>query len=1077
MKKIVFFLTAVVLSLCGSAAFAQRGGVEVTGTVTDASTGEVIPFASVRVDGTMTGASTSVDGTYSIRVTSAEQSSLVFSFVGYKSQIVEVGGRGVVDVALEPDALALQETIVVAFGTATRESFTGSATVLDSETLAKRVTTNVTNALVGATPGLQIKGSSGAPGAGNGSINIRGIASMYADTDPLIIVDGAPYSASLSNIPQGDVESITVLKDAASAALYGARGAAGVILITTKSGQNKKAQVNVDMRWGANSRSVQDYQTITNPGQYYEAAYANYFNYYTSLGQDLSTANLNANNLMLNQLVYNVYTVPEGQQLIGTNGKLNPYATLGRAYEANGETYYLYPDNWRDAAYKNAFRQEYEVSLNGAMDKGSYYASVGYLDEDGVIEYSGYKRFTARLKADYQPFKWLKVASNVGYVNSTQQSNPNLESSGTGSTNLVFYTTHIAPIYPIYVRVLDSNGNPTIRTDENGNPQYDYGVAASNYPGLSRPFLATGNPLGSNRYNKVTSKGQQLNASFNVDVNFTSWLKFTSTNNINWGHTNYSDYETGLYGPKVSVNGQIDKYQSDAFRQNYVQTLVFYDQFGKHGVNVMAGHEWYDEKTTYLYAYAQGLYSSQITEINAAANPVSSQSYISEYNVEGWFASAQYNYDEKLFFSASYRRDASSRFAKGHRWGDFWSFGAAWLMNKEPWFKSNWVDELKLKASVGQQGNDNIGNWAYVDLYSLTASSSTEMSATFYRIGNEEITWETTTNFNVGTEFSFWNNRLSGELEYYYKNTSDLLFWMSIPESAGTRGYYGNMGDISNQGVEFSLNATLIRKKNVDWSVYLNISHNDDKILSLPEAKITEYGGFVESSMWYKVGGHLYNYMLADYAGVNEQGEALYWVDASMDENITSHPGTNHDYTTTNFDEATKYEQGNSLPAVFGGFGTTLTLYGVDLSVTFDYQLGGHVYDNVYQSIMGNIGSAGDAGYAMHVDVLKAWTTENTSSNIPRMQYGDSYTASTSSRWLTSARYLNFQSFTVGYTLPEKWLKSWGVSKIRLYATGENLCFWSARKGLDPRYAYGSTAYNNVYSPVRTVMGGIQLTF
>ncbi|MCD8286753.1 MAG: SusC/RagA family TonB-linked outer membrane protein, partial [Clostridia bacterium] len=809
MKKILFFLTAVALTLLAQGAFAQRGGVEVTGTVTDASTGEVIPFASIRVDGTITGASTSVDGTYSIKVPSAETATLVFSFVGYKTLIVDVANRGVVDVALEPDALALQETIVVAFGTATRESFTGSATVVDSETLSKRVTTNVSNALVGTTPGLQIKGSSGAPGAGNGSINIRGLASMYADTDPLIIVDGAPYSASLSNIPQGDVESITVLKDAASAALYGSRGAAGVILITTKSGQNKKAQVNVDMRWGANSRSVQDYRTITDPGQYYEAAYVNYFNYYfLGKGQDLATANVSANDLMLNQLVYNVYTVPEGQQLIGTNGKLNPNATLGRSYEANGETYYLYPDNWRDAAYKNAFRQEYEVSLSGAADKTSYYASFGYLDEDGVIEYSGYKRFSARVKADYQPFKWLKVGTNVGYVNSNQQSNPNLSNSGTGSTNLSFYTTHIAPIYPIYVRVLDENGNPQIRTDENGNPQYDYGVAASNYPGLTRPFLATGNPLGSNRYNKVTSKGQQLNATFNVDVNFTRWLKFTSTNNINWGHTNYSDYESGLYGPKVSVNGQIDKYQNDALRQNYVQTLMYYDQFGQHGLNVMVGHEWYDEKTTYLYAYAQGLYSSHITEIDAAANPVSSSSYITEYNVEGWFASAQYNYAEKLFFSASYRRDASSRFAKSHRWGDFWSFGAAWLMNKEPWFKSGAVDELKLKASVGQQGNDNIGNWAYTDLYSLTASSSTDMSATYYQMGNEDISWETTTNFNVGTEFSFWNNRLSGEFEYYYKKTADLLFWLSVPESAGTRGYYGNMGDISNAGVELSLTGT-----------------------------------------------------------------------------------------------------------------------------------------------------------------------------------------------------------------------------------------------------------------------------
>ncbi len=1077
MKRTILFLTVAVLTLLSAqSVFAQRG--EVTGKVTDATTGETVSFTTVRVDGTMTGTSAGADGTYSITVPSRAESVLVFSFLGYKTQLVPVNGRSVIDIVLEPDALALQETIVVAFGTSTREAFTGSATVVDSETISKRITTNVANALVGVTPGLQMKGASGAPGASQGSINIRGIASMYADKTPLVIVDGAPFSASLSNIPQSDVESITVLKDAASAALYGARGAAGVIIITTKTGQNKKAEVNVDMKWGASTRSIQDYETITDPGKYYETVYGEYYNYYYyGQGQSASLANANANSTMLTHLGYNVYSVPDGENLIGMNGKLNPNATLGRSYASGDETYYLLPDNWRDAAYRTAFRQEYNVSVNGAMDKGSYYASFGYLNEDGVIEYSGYERFTARLRADYQAFKWLKMGANVGYVNSVTNSNPNLSNSGTGSVNLSFYTTHIAPIYPIYVRVLDSNGNPVIRTDENGNPQYDYGVAASNYPGLTRPFLATGNPLGSNRYNKVSNKGQELTGTFNVDINFTKWLRLDVTTNINWGHTNHSDYETGLYGPKVSVNGQIDKNQSDNFRQNHVQTLTFYDQFGRHGVNIMAGHEWYDQKTTYLYAYAQGLFSPDIPEISAAANPVSSESYVREYNVEGWFASAQYNFDTKLFFSASYRRDASSHFAKSHRWGDFWSAGAAWLMNKEPWFNSGAVDELKLKASIGQQGNDSIGDWAYVDLYSLTASSETSMSASFYRIGNENITWETTTNLNIGAEFSFFSGRLMGELDYYRKKTTDLLFWLSVPESAGSRGYYGNIGDIRNAGIEFSLSGSVIRTKNVEWNINFNISHNNDKILKLPESKVTELGEFNENSMWYKVGGHLYNYFYADYAGVNDQGQALYWVDDELGLGVTNRPGKNHDSTTTNVNNATKYEQGNSLPDVFGGFGTTLYFYGVDISVTFDYQVGGQIRDYVYQSLMQNNGDSGDAGNALHVDVLKSWTPNNTSSTIPRFQYTDQYTAATSNRWLTSASYLNFQSFTVGYTFPEKWMKSLGLSKLRLYATGENLCFWSARKGLDPRYAYDSTSYNNAYSPVRTVMGGIQITF
>lgn len=1071
-RKLMLLLTCLYISI--GLVTAQTSTV--TGVVTSEEDGEPVVGASVLVNGTSLGTVTDIDGKFSIANVPSSAKTLRISYIGMQEQELPIK-RGLMKVVLKVNSEMLDEVMVVAFGTQKKSAFTGSATVVGSEELSKRVTTNVANALVGSTPGLQLKGGSGAPGASQGSINIRGIASLYADTDPLIIVDGAPYSASLSNIPQGDIEAVTVLKDAASAALYGARGAAGVILVTTKKGNNRKAQIDVDVKWGANSRSVQDYETIDDPGKYYEAIYGQYYNYYYyGQGQSLETANANANTTMLNHLGYNIYTIPDGEYLIGVNGKLNPNATMGRSYTANGETYYLTADNWRDAAYSTALRQEYNVSINGAMDKGTFYASIGYLDEDGIIEYSGYKRLSARVKADYQAKKWLKLGANIGYVNSSTESNPNLNTS-LNSSNLMYYTSYIAPIYPIYVRTLDANGNPQIRIDENGNPQYDYGVAATNYPGLTRPFMSTGNPLGANRYNENISKGNQFNGTFTLDINFTDFLKFNATSTAIWGHTNYSFYENSLYGPKVSVNGEIDKYQNDVLRQNHVQTLTYFDQFDKHNITVMAGHEYYDTKTTYLYAYGQGVFSSAISEINGAANKVSSNSYTTEYNVEGFFGSLQYNYDEKYFLSASYRRDASSRFAKENRWGNFWSIGGAWLINKENFFNADWVDQLKFKVSYGQQGNDNIGNWAYTDLYSLTAASDTQMSASFYRIGNPDITWETTSNFNVGIEFNLFKNRLTGTLDYYNKKTTDLLFWLSVPESAGSRGYYGNIGDIRNSGFELSLRGNVIHTNNFDWDLQFNISHNSDKILKLPASKVTELGGFTESSKWYKEGGHLYNYFLADYAGVNEQGEALYWVDEDLGEGVTNRPGKKHSYTTTNPNNATKYEQGNNLPDVFGGFGTTLSAYGFDLSVTFDYQIGGQIYDNHYQSLMSNNASASSAGNAIHSDILKSWSPNNTSSTIPRFQYGDQYTAASSSRWLTSASYLNFQSFTVGYTLPKRSLSSLGIDKLRVYATGENLCFWSARKGLDPRYSYGANTTVTVYSPVRTIMGGIQLTF
>ncbi len=1048
----------------------------VTGIViSDEDDGPVIG-ASVLVKGTTLGTITDIEGKFSIGNIPHSAKTLQVSFVGMQTQDIAIR-HGIIKVVLKSASEMLDEVMVVAFGTQKKSSFTGAASVISTEELSKHVTTNVTNALVGTTPGLQLRGGSGAPGAGQGNIKIRGIASMYAETDPLIIVDGAPYSASLSNIPQEDIESVTVLKDAASAALYGARGAAGVILVTTKNGKNKKAQISADAKWGVNSRAVQDYETINDPGRYYEAIYGQYYNYYYyGLGQSVESANANANTTMLGHLGYNIYTVPEGQHLIGTDGRLNPNATLGRSYDANGETYYLTNDNWRDAAYSTALRQEYNVSINGSMDKGSFYASLGYLNEDGIIEYSGFKRLSARVKADYQARSWLKIGTNIGYTNSTTESNPNLSTSY-NSTNLMYYTSRIAPIYPIYVRVLDQNGHPQIRIDENGHPQYDYGVAASNYPGLSRAFLPTGNPLGSNRYNDTTSKGSKLNGTFTLDVNFTDFLKFNATSTVDWGHTNASYYETSLYGPKVSVNGQIDKSQTDVIRQNHVQTLTYFDRFDRHNVNLLLGHEYYDTKTTYLYAYGQGVFTPEIQEINGAAKKVSSSSYTKEYNVEGYFASMQYNYDDRYFASASYRRDASSRFAKANRWGNFWSVGGAWLLDKEEFFNVGWVDQLKLKFSVGQQGNDNIGDWAYTDLYSLAPASDTQMSASFHRIGNPDITWETTTNINVGVEFNLFRNRLTGSIDYYNKKTTDLLFWLSVPESAGSRGYYGNVGDIRNSGVELSLQGSVIRTRNLEWSLQFNISHNKDKILKLPESKTTELGGFTEKSMWYKEGGPLYNQFRAEYAGVNEKGEATYWVDAELGEGVTNRPGKNHDYTTTNPNNATKYEQGSSLPDAYGGFGTSLSAYGFDLSLSFDYQLGGHIYDSQYAGLMSNITKAGDAGSAVHVDVLKSWSPDNTSSTIPRFQYGDQYTAAASNRWLTSASYLNFQSFTVGYTLPKNLVAKLGISKLRVYATGENLCFWSARKGLDPRYSYSANESINVYSPVRTIMGGIQLTF
>ena len=1082
-KKLFSVLLCLILGM--SASFAQT--VNVTGKVTDAA-GQGLVGASVFVAGTTNGTMTDASGNYSLSVPS--NATLTFSFIGFTEQLIAVGGRKVINVILEEDVNLLNETIVVAFGTTTKEAFTGSASVVKSEDLQKRSTANVTNALVGSVPGLQMKGASGAPGAGSGSINIRGISSLSASTDPLVIVDGAPYPASLTNIPQNDIESVTVLKDAASAALYGARGAAGVILVTTKRSKSRDAIVNVDMRVGVNSRGVQDHDVLTEPGQFYEAYYSSLYNYYkNSQGYSDANAFQSANTDLQKHLGYNVYTLPEGQFLIGSNGKLNPNATLGRSYKYGNETYYLQPDNWRDMAYKNALRQDYNISVSGGNDRGSYYSSIGYLNEDGIIEYSGYHRITARIRADYQVKKWMKVGANVGFTQSHQESNPNMGTSW-GSTNLMYYTTYIAPIYPVYVRVLDANGNPTIRTDEFGHEQYDYGVATTNYPGNGRGFMQTGNPFGSNRYNKVYNDGRNLTGTFNADFDITDHLKAVVQSTVNWGNTLSTSYDNPYYGPKVGVNGELYKGMSNNMRYNQLQTLTYANSFGNHNVNVMLGHEYYKTQGKGMGITAQGGFSPELLEVNSFANVLYSgtSSSTSDYNVEGYFVSAQYDFDKKYYLSASFRRDASSTFAVDHRWGNFWSVGGAWIMNKEPWMAgATWIDQLKLKASIGQQGNDSITSFAYTDTYSLSKASDIAMSPEIRLIGNPEITWETTTNSNIGVEFSFWKTRFTGALDAYFKKTADLLFWISVPESAGSRGYYGNIGDIGNRGLEFTFNVVPVRTRTVEWSIGGNISTNYAWIIKLPESKLGEFNGYYESSYWWTPGGVMRDYMTYEFAGLDENGQATFWYDEDMSPlghpddpdfaNITNRPGQKRSGVTTDTGKAQRYTHGSMLPKFFGGLNTSLRIGNFDLSATFDYQYGGVISDNVYSKLMTPPTSGSDAGYNYHMDIFKAWSPENPTSKIPRWQYGDKY-ATAGDVSLTDASYINFQSFSVGYNLP---VTKMGIgkliSRIRLYAVGENLGYISARKGFDPRASFSGTSSTNVYSPVRSISGGVQVTF
>lgn len=1092
MKKLLLLFVAVMAMSLNAWAQNQR----VTGIVFGDDTGEPLVGATVVGVGSNVGALTNVDGVFDLLLP-PDVKEIEVSYVGMKTVKMPIT-PGQMAVTLTSDN-KLDEVIAVAFGTAKKSAFTGSASVVNADDLNKRLSSNVANALVGTVPGLQMRGASGAPGSNDGKINIRGIASMFASTDPLVIVDGSPYTASLANIPQSDIESISVLKDAASAALYGARGAAGVIIVTTKKGSVENSKVSVEMKWGANTRADRDYDILTDPAEYYESAYKYWYNYAPIYYEGRNVSNPTAAQLnnfgnvyALNYLGYNIYNVPDGQQLIGLDGKINPNAVKGREYlAADGETYYLTNDDWSDLAYRTALRQEYNVSVNGGNERSSFYASVGYLDEGGVIDYSSYRRFTGRLKADYKVKPWLKVGVNVGYVHSTTESAPNLDQS-MGAGNVMYYTNSIAPIYPAYVRTVGRNGNVMIKMTDHG-PMYDYArrpngyVSATNVGSvLTRPFSPGENPLSNMRYNNNMQYGNQLNATFTADFQLNDHLKVNLTNNAIWGETQRSNYDNPYFGSKQSVNGELLKSNTTSYRSNFIQTLTYTNQWGNHNLTALAGHEYYREQTDFLSATAQGGFTPAVQELYAFAYKQTSTGYKKKYNVEGFFGSAQYDYDGKYFASASYRLDGSSRFEVGKRWGSFWSIGGAWLINKDFSHDIHWINQLKLKASVGQQGNDNIGNFAYTDLYQLSPASQVVMAPAFYQIGNPDITWEKTTNWNAGVEFSFFNNRLSGSVDYYYKKTTDLLFWLSVPESIGSRGYYGNLGDIRNMGVEVQLNGALIHSKMVDWSINLNFTHNSNKILKLPASKILDNGGFAQSDdarilqSWYAVGGSMYQAFIPEVAGIDENGYQLFWQDSDLcstnDEGqVTSKtdvPGQKRDLTTDNPNAATRYVQKTSLPWLYGGFGTTLKVGRVDFSAAFDYQLGGKIYDTRYADYMDPSNVQG--GKNIHKDWVNSFDPVTGKGDLPVWIYGNSFAAAQSNRFLTDASYLNFANFAVGYTFPS-FIP--GVESLRVYAQGENLCYWSKRKGLDPRYSFTSAAYVSSYNPIRTISGGFQVVF
>jgi TonB-linked SusC/RagA family outer membrane protein len=1054
--------------------------LNVSGTVLDGKS-EPLAGVSVVVKGSTVGVSTDAGGGYTI--SAPADGTLVFSFLGLSTKEEPVNGRGRVDVALESSDQAIDEVVVVAYGTQKRSTIVGSVKSVGGEQIAAISTSNVTNALQGTTAGVQVINGSGQPGTG-ATIRIRGVGSISGGKVPLYVVDGAPYDEDVMNLlnPR-DIESITLLKDASATAIYGARGANGVILITTKSGKAiGSISVNVEAKWGNSSRGVSNYDVMTDPALYYETAYKALYNSQAYAGLSAAEAYAYADKNFLTQtgVGYQIYTVPDGERLIGTNFKLNPHATLGYS---DGKYYYT-PDDWeKETLRPDNLRQEYNVSVQGGGKEGQYFVSAGYLNDPGLINGSAFERYTVRAKVDSQAKKWLKVGASVAYANANYQ-DPGYQDEGAwGSSGNVFYTANtMAPIYPFYVR----NADGSLKVDDRGYQVYDAGTTTN--------FTRSGEaPRGNHAVNLLLDDNKDITDHFTGNVYLSlmplEGLSLTARVSPEATNTRSSYLSNPFYG-SPSTQGWLSVEHNRVFTVNQQYLASYKVAFADiHTVEALAGYESYSLTDQTLEASNDHLYSPFIGELNNAfgTEPVSQKagSNSEHFATAGYLGRLQYDLLDRYFLNATMRYEGSSRFAPEKRWGAFASVGAGWLISKEDFMAETkgWLNELKYKISYGTQGNDQLNTYyAFRDLYKISYNSTTgEYTKTLSRKGNPELTWEAQKLFNTGIEFSIFGDKLSGSVDYFSRLNSDMLFNVPMPPSVGYATEPQNVGSVRNSGVEVELSSVAFKNKDVRWTVFLNATNIHSKILELPSTykpKETDpIGGIKYSTYILREGGSLYQLYTVEYAGVDpETGRALYYKD----------PAKGDRSTTAEYSEAKQSDLGDISVKWYGGFGSSLEAYGFDLGVQLAYQLGGKAYDGTYQELM-HPGT--QLGRNWHTDILNAWTPENPNSDVPRLSSAtttDSHDQKPSDRWIVSSNYLSLNNLTLGYTLPSKLTKALQIDKLRVYVSGDNLALLSARKGYDPRQLQNASSYgvglststgNYVYSQLKVISGGVSITF
>ncbi|WP_028890080.1 SusC/RagA family TonB-linked outer membrane protein [Tenacibaculum ovolyticum] len=1013
----------------------------ISGTVSSDLGG--IPGVSILIKGTTSGTETDFDGKYSLKVSVGDI--LLFSSLGYKTVTKTIGNLGIVNVMMVEDRNLLNEVVVVAYGTSSKEALTGAVTTINTGDIENRAVSNISTALEGASPGVIVTASSGQPGSGQ-SIRIRGFGSFGASNSPLYVVDGIPINGDLNAINPNDIESISILKDASSTALYGNKATNGVVIVTTKKGKSQVGELRFSASTGVVTRGIAEYDRI-NAKDYYPIMWEALRNSNavpgTASAADLATANTGATNGIFNLLGYNPFNVPN-DQIVGVDGKLNPNARL------------LYADDldWEKAITRVGIRRNYDLSYQGKSDNANYFASMGYLKEDGYLLNSDFERVSTRVNLNYEARPWLKAGLNIA---GTFSKGNQAQTEGSNSfVNPFRFTRGMGPIYPIHQH--DPVTGDYI-LDSNGDKLFDYqGVRPS---GASAGRHIVQEIL----LNKELRETNNLNAKTYIDLTLAEGLSFRT--NLSYEEQNYyrSTFRNKLVGDGAP-GGDASKSYTRTTTLGFNQLLSYKKSFGDHNLDFLLGHESQDLKIDRLYGNRAGLIIDGNTELINFVTTTDLGSVVDRLKEESYFGRANYNFNNKYFFSSSLRRDGSSRFGPDYKWGTFWSVGGSWSVKKENFMESiSWVDDLKIRASYGELGNSRgIGYYPFQALFELDYNNGGESGFLRSSLGNPELQWETSKNFDVAIEFGLFE-RLNASVEFYNKESDNLLFDVPVALSDGIGSKKENIGTLFNRGIEVSLGYDIFKKEDFKWNINVNASTLQNEFTFLPQEEI------INGTKKLKVGRSLFDYWIRDWYGVDPtDGSGLF---VAEDASATGVRTVNGVAVTPDSNNAKYHYAGTVIPDLTGSISNSLSYKNFDLNFMFTYQIGGENLDFNYAGIM----SAGDYGGSKSVDILNRWQKPGDVTDVPRLDSSfSSQWGATSDRWLTDASFLNLRQVSFSYNLSSNLANKLNMSSVKFFANAENLFSLNARKGFNSQQEFSGNT-SNVYTPSRVITMGVNLKF